>query len=281
MKIITAVVNNPIFIEIQYYTFKKFVKGEYEFIVFNDAKPFPDGTNGNDTTIRQKIEEICSKLNITCINVPNDHHNRLHMSERHADTFNKHVLTYQKQNPDKYLLVDSDMFLIDYFDIERYAPYACAASFNVANSQSYLWPGICYFDMTQITNFELINWSCCPGFDTGGMTKEWLKSQLGDDTSPQKLQEIRAKNNSIHLNHIYTIQHLCSCSWNISQLPDNLKDNTKLIEFLNNDVRNTNDTYFCEIYDNIFLHYRAGSNWMDEGLGVHNMLSNKLKDALL
>ena len=262
MKIVTAVVNNPQFIEIQYHTFKKFIKGDYEFIVFNDAKPFPDGTNGNDTTIKQKIQDICNQLQITCINIPNDHHTHLAMSARHADTFNKHVLTYQKQNPGKYLLVDSDMFLIDDFDVNRYSPHVCAASYNVADSQPYLWPGLCYFDMPNMTHFELLDWSCCPRFDTGGMTKEWVKSQSG-------------------LNNIYTIHHLCSRSWNISHLPDNLKDNTKLIEFLNNDVRNTDGSYFCEIYDSIFLHYRAGSNWMDEGLGLHNRLSILLKNALL
>ena len=46
MKIVTVVVNNPIFIIIQYYTLKKYFKGDYEFIVFNDAKDFPDYTNG-------------------------------------------------------------------------------------------------------------------------------------------------------------------------------------------------------------------------------------------
>ena len=51
MKIITPVVNNPDFIELQYYTLKKYVKGDYEFIVFNDAKEFPDYTNYNDVTM--------------------------------------------------------------------------------------------------------------------------------------------------------------------------------------------------------------------------------------
>jgi len=59
MKIVTAVVNNTHFIEIQYHTLKKYFKGEYEFIVFNDAKDFPDYTNDNDITIKTKIEETC------------------------------------------------------------------------------------------------------------------------------------------------------------------------------------------------------------------------------
>ena len=74
MKIITVVVNNIDFIEIQYYTLKKYFQGEYEFIVFNDAKDFPDYTNYNDITIKSNIENKCRELNIKCINIPNEHH---------------------------------------------------------------------------------------------------------------------------------------------------------------------------------------------------------------
>ena len=123
MKIITAVVNNPTFIEIQYFTLKKYFKGEYEYIVFNDAKDFPDFTNGNDITIKKQIEDMCAKLNITCINIPNNHHKRqLDFGKRCADSMN-YILQYQKNNPDKYLLLDSDMFLVDYFDINKYSNY--------------------------------------------------------------------------------------------------------------------------------------------------------------
>ena len=74
MKVITAVVNNPIFIEIQYYTLKKYMKCDYEFIVFNDAKLFPDYSNGGDINIKEIIEKLCKNLKIKCINIPNEHH---------------------------------------------------------------------------------------------------------------------------------------------------------------------------------------------------------------
>ena len=47
------------------------------------------------------------------------------------------------------------------------------------------------------------------------------------------------------------------------------------------DIRNKNGKFFCEIYDNVFLHYRAGGNWLREGLHVHKMLTKQLKEALL
>jgi hypothetical protein len=92
--------------------------------------------------------------------------------------------------------------------------------------------------------------------------------------------EIRWTNKEFHTNDIYFMKHLWSCSWNINELPKNLHTNTKLIEFLMNDTRNTNN-FFCEIYDNVFLHYRAGGNWRNEGLELHKTLSEKLKKTLL
>ena len=54
-----------------------------------------------------------------------------------------------------------------------------------------------------------------------------------------------------------------------------------LIDFFENDFRNTNNKYFCEIYENVFLHYRAGSNWLGEGMDAHKKLTQSLKQILL
>jgi hypothetical protein len=54
----------------------------------------------------------------------------------------------------------------------------------------------------------------------------------------------------------------------------------ELISFIQNDPRNENGKYFCEIYDDIFLHYRAGGNWLKEGMTFHKELTNKLRIVL-
>ena len=282
MKIITSVVNNPIFIEIQYYTLKKYFQGEYEFIVFNDAKDFPDFTNYNDITIKQQIQDICSKLNITCINIPNENHREnMCAAKRCADSMN-YILEYQKNNPDKYLLLDSDMFLVDYFDVNKYSQYDCAIVLQSRNQYkiNYFWNGIYYFDMIKMKNKEVLNWNCCEYCDVGGMMQEWLAKQMGNISIPNT-DDIRWLDKEFHKNDIYFIKHLWSCSWDINELPVSLQDNVKLIDFLKNDVRNENNKFFCEIYDNVFLHYRCGGNWRGEGLDLHKLLSQKLKDSLL
>lgn len=282
MKIITSVVNNVDFIEMQYHTLKRFFKGDYEFIVFNDAKGYPDFTNWGDYTIRERIEDICKMLNIQCINIPNEHHKGMDMSERHADTFNKHVLKYQIDNPDKYLLLDSDMFLIDDFDINKYTQYECAIVLQSRDSPkiNYFWPGLCYLDFTRIQNIDMLDWSLYEGCDSGGKMEGWLNKQMGTSIIPST-DEVQDVNKSVHTDKVYFIKHLSSGTWESSNLPENLKGNIQLIEFLNNDIRNTNDKYFCEIYDNVFLHYRAGGNWLKEGMNVHEYLTGQLKEALL
>jgi len=265
MKIVTSVVNNVDFIEIQYYTLKKYFKGEYEFIVFNDAKDFPDFTNDGDVTIKNKIQELCSRLKIKCINIPNANHKLIKdPSTRTADSMN-FILKYQILNRDKYLLLDSDMFLINYFDINKYSKYDCAVVLQSRNNYkiNYFWNGIYYFNMLKMKNIETLNWNCSPGCDTGGMMQKWLLLQI--------------KNNPIQ--NIYFMKHLRCCSWDKSQLPETLNDNKKIVEFIENDTRNENDKFFCEIYDDVFLHYRAGGNWRGEGLDLHKKLAQELKEA--
>lgn len=263
MKIITAVVNNVDFIIIQYHTLKKYFKGNYEFIVFNDAKSYPDSTNFGYVSIKEKIELICTELNIKCINIPNEHHKIMKdASQRTADSMN-YILKYQIANPDKYLLIDSDMFLVDYFDINIYSNYDCAIVLQTRNENKihYFWNGIYYFDIDKMKNINLLNWNCSPGCDTGGMTQEWLKTQKNDN--------------------IYFIKHRSSGNWNGLNIPDKLKNNIQLTNFLQNDIRNKDGMFFCELYNDVFLHYRAGSNWRGEGYNLHNSLTNLLKKALL
>lgn len=282
MKIVTAVVNNPTFIEIQYNTLKKFFKGEYEFIVFNDAKSYPDFTNGGYTAIKTEIQNVCKRLNIKCINIPNDHHKHdKNAATRCADSMN-FILQYQKENPDRYLLLDSDMFLIDDFDINKLNNYDCAVVLQSRNENktNYFWNGIYYFNMMKMKDIELINWNCCRDCDVGGMMQSWLKQQMGTTPIPGT-EEIRWTDTTFHTNNIYFIKHLWSCSWNEEELPENLQNNTRLIDFLKKDERNIENKFFCEIYDDVFLHYRAGGNWRNEGMKLHTILSKRLKAALL
>jgi hypothetical protein len=93
--------------------------------------------------------------------------------------------------------------------------------------------------------------------------------------------EIRWNKEGIYnTNNLYYIRHLWSLSWDDGELPNNLMEKEELKRYLKEDNRNKDNKYFCEIYDNIFLHYRGGCNWMGGGLTFHIEMANKLKNIL-
>jgi len=251
----------------------------FEFIVFNDAKDFPDFTNDGDTSIKSKIVDTCKHLGIQCINIPNEHH-RIDESgsRRCADSMN-FILEYQKRNIDKYLLLDSDMFLINHFDIKRYENYNCAVVLQSRNEKTlnYFWNGIYYFDMTKMKNQHLLNWGCGDA-DVGGLMKDWLESQC---SSLPNVDEIRWIKKDYSDDNIFFIRHLWSCTWNEEEIPEELKHKKWLVDILKKDNRNQNGKFFCEIYDDVFLHYRAGGNWRKEGLIQHTSSAEAWKIAIM
>jgi hypothetical protein len=259
MKVITCVVNNPIFISFQYNLLKKFMPISYEFIVFNDAKSFPDYTNFNNPKLKNEIIEMCNNMGIKCINISNDHHQHsTNASIRHTDTL-RFIKEYMEHNSDMYLMIDSDMFPIYKIDIEKYSQYCCGAIIlQQRDNKKYMWPNLFFFDTVRVPDFNMLNWDTVNGCDTGGMSHQWLDKQEHENPS-----------------NIYYIKHLCSCGWNIDSIPDNITSNS-LINFLLSDQRNMDGKFWCEIYDNTFLHYRAGSNWNSEGLEIHNILIKNL-----
>lgn len=291
MKVVTAVVNNPIFIEIQYYTLKKYMKCNYEFIVFNDAKDFCDFTNGGDITIKFAIEDMCKQLNIQCINVNNQHHanknNRWcqEPSHRTADSMNV-ILEYQKQHPDYYLLLDSDMFLIDDYNMDDYKKYDCSIVLQHRKDMDhitdiyYIWNGLYYFNMHKLDT-NLMNWGLTYTTDTGGRMSAWLNKLI---PTLHLLNELSVNQNhhyEYEYEKVHFMKYLKSGEWDMNDIPANLKANERLVHFLQDDIRNINGKFFCELYDDKFFHYRAGGNWEKRDFNLHVDLSHQLKSIFI
>jgi hypothetical protein len=183
-------------------------------------------------------------------------------------------------NKDEYLIIDSDMFLIDYFDIEKYREYVCAIVLQNRPEPkiNYIWNGLFYFNLHKMETPEIINWDQLFKSDVGGLTHSWLSKQ--SSTLPHVMDIRNSDKNKFNKDGIYFIKHLWSLTWNNSEMPDKLKG-SNLEKFIKNDPRNQNGGYFCEIYDDIFLHYRAGGDWQRKGMEFHKELTNNLKDILL
>ena len=280
MKVVSIITNNPIFIELQQLSLKKYLCDiEYEYIVFNDGKYWPDPTNffKPEENGRQAIEKKCKEMNIKYFNLPNEHHkNNNNPSERHSDSL-RSLREYMMGNKDEYLILDGDMFLIDTLNITKYREKICACVLQERQNLKYIWPNYFYIDMNK-SNVNLDDFNLhIAGADTGSASSKWLKKY---DYVYPNCEDIRYSSNQYENDNFYFIKHLWSGSWNIEELPENLKTNNSLIEFLKNDKRNKDEKYFSEIYDKCMFHYR-GSTWLninDEILHKENI--NKLKGLI-
>ncbi len=119
--IFTTAFNRPEFIELQHKLFKKFMKDEFEYIVFNDA---------NNKDSEEEINKVCRRLGIQCVKIPQSIHTQPYLKRADGDSFpipnirNCHAVQwawdhYILQHNDVVLLVDSDMFLIRPFSLQE------------------------------------------------------------------------------------------------------------------------------------------------------------------
>jgi hypothetical protein len=278
MKVVSIITNHPIFIELQKKSLEKFLKVDYEYIVFNDGKDWPDITNFYDPICegRQAIIEKCEELKVTCINLPNEKHKHVGCASlRHVDSL-QFLLDFMMQYKDEYLVLDGDMFLIDSLDIEKYRKHDCACVLQEGTHLRYIWPNFFYVDLNKLKHIELFKLNI-DGADTGSASHHWLETF---PCSFPKCEEIRHSSHQFTNEYFYFIKHLWSCSWNENEIPENLKKNETLLAFLKNDFRNQSGRFFCEIYDQCLFHYRAGSNWMGQPKETHKRQLQNLFSVL-
>jgi hypothetical protein len=184
------------FIEIQYKTLKKFIKNDYEFVVFNDAKEYPDIYNFNNPSIKNDIINCCNNLGIKCINVPQHLHkqrnilfpNTIEPSSDHPSCRTSIAIQYLYNWANEYgydylIIIDADMFLMDYLDINDYnnidIAYVQHSRSNSGISVNYIWNAFIILNNKNIKNFDKLNFDCGRinglGVDTGGQTHFWLE----------------------------------------------------------------------------------------------------------
>lgn len=196
--IYTIADKRPDFIPVQYESFKKFVKDDYDYIVINNAI--------DSKKRRDLIRKTCEELQIKSIEVKKE--NRFKIigkqkvfsitgSYRNANVGTAYPIKWAwekmcKDENDLFVLIDSDMFLLKPTSfIEEIGKND--ASFviqyrGIENDKTsivtYPWNGICILNHKKIPSLIDLNWDCgviekayISGFsvDVGGYGHYWLK----------------------------------------------------------------------------------------------------------
>lgn len=202
MRIYSIHYNKPEYIDIQYNSFKKNIKFNYEFIILD---------NSIDIEIKKNIKIKCEQLDIKYIDCINNI--RLMDSTSHQNALSKLVDIIEIN--ETFMLLDHDIFIINELTEDFFSNYDLLFVNQTRGNVDYPWPGLMIFNKLKNKdklsfNSGLINGYNC---DTGGAMYYFLKN------NNLKIKKLDTKylNNSKELmqTHENIFLHLISGSdWN-------------------------------------------------------------------
>lgn len=242
--IITYAYNRPDFIELQDRTFKKFLKDDYIFVVFNDA------------TEKKAFNEIrgkCSRLNIPCYDIPQTiHHGSHEPSIRNGNVVNYSLEKIGFDFDGVVALFDSDLFLIKDFSLEEYLKgYDISGLSQIYGGKKYMWIGIVFLDMRTLPNKKTLRFDCGrvdgTWLDAGGYSHTYLKN------NPEA--KVRWFNWHVYIDKpIFDREFLSAHGYS-----------DPLVELL---IKGVDDIELFQ--ERTLLHYRGGTNWNNKPAEYHN-----------
>lgn len=275
--IFTYSYNRPDFIEIQHKTFKKFLKDDYEFIVFNDAP---------NHAMADQINQTCKRHEIKCIRIPQEIHmlpylqrwpgeNYNHPTVRNCNVVQYSLDTFGFFHDDIVALFDSDLFLIKEFSIRDYLKKHDLAGLEQSRTRThinYLWIGLAFLNVVTMPNKTTLNFNCgrveeIP-VDAGGHTYYYLKNNPEAKVAyfdQMNFEDLRC-DDCRRFQRLICTHH--------TQLLKNYSFSDPLIELVQSGV---NMEIFIGTH---FLHYRGGTNWDYQSPNFHENKTRLLNEFL-
>lgn len=287
------------FVELQKKSIEKYFETDFEYIVFDDSRDHKHLTAYNKIQT-DKISYICNKLNIKYIRIPQElHFNRDNVMPEYFNKKDDHPVSrcalavqygmnYIINNyKECYLfLIDSDMFLIDYLNINNFIKNKDIIGISQGRENLvYLWNGIFMADLNKI-NLKDFNWEAGAlkeldnnfnkigkdiSVDVGGHNYYFLKKNGYLDKNKDKIK-------------FYGPMHISdlNCVWIIGQEGENYMSENYMseklkelfLEFskLKSKPKNTYDKWVNKelFLDNKIIHIRGGGGWCYHKEEYHN-----------
>ena len=261
MIILTVVYNKPEFIPYQYACLRKYMTVPFEFHVFDNA---------SSQDCERQFREVCQSLGIRYKRVPQDIHRSQDPSSRagasltYALQYIYQVLHYR----DVVMVNDSDLFLTESFNpIERLGTFdligrSAAAQYSLNEPQT----GQSLRNITYYTNqFVIMNFQTLPDFvqisfmpgvihgtqvDCGGLLHTYFEQH----------PTLRHGTCNDSCSNFYSNQNIDSCADTLRPFFKGEIDITENATTIPDGMNRGKS--FAEIIDNVFIHLRAGSNWI-------------------
>lgn len=172
ISIFSFAVNDKFPIDIMRRQFTKYLKEDFDFVLFNDAF---------DPQMEENINIIASFNQIKCVKVPQNIHPVQNPSECYAATLNWAVREYAvNNNCEIIVLLHSDVFPICDVSVSEIMGEHIAAStmeFRIINGKgiNYFYPAFTIINMKLLKNVYELDFGLDPGLDVGGRTKKFIE----------------------------------------------------------------------------------------------------------
>jgi len=258
--ILIAVAGSPDLLRQQLRAIRHYSNSPVRIIVLDDSRRRPHYSNQRRLNTPASIRKVSLELGADYHRVPQRRHayRRRYFpsttrawyagpSLRTADTLNYGMQLIDSHSRGFLAILDSDMIPVRPFDVgdilsESEICYLPQKRSNEFQDFTYPWPGIFFANLKTISRTADLNWDCANihgvALDTGGGLHDWVAER--SDVS-----------------RIITGLH--SNSWKWAEDTPNVSDSLR--DFLEIDSQLNNGTQFAELFDDTFLHLRAGSNW--------------------
>jgi len=273
VNIITTVSAWPEALKVQRLLLDRYSRHTFNFIGVIDTSPNPNPWNLWNSELRQKAENLAYEYCDEVIMMPEELHfdrkkifpktkvsKARYSNERAADTL-QFIFNARIQNSiTPCLILDSDMFPIAPFNLIdslvsspiRGVIQHRSGKFN--RHIEYYWNGILMFDPQRLKYLEDFSFDCGKvrgiNVDTGGQSHWWI----------EKMKEAGL------YSELGFINHFSSLNWSVNDFKGVIPNAVR--QFLLEDDRNKSTKIYAELYDETFLHFRAGSNWREEAVDI-------------
>ncbi len=284
IKIVTTVAAWPEALPIMKKLLERHIEEQFQFMVFVDTPEKPGPYNLWDSKLRNKAASIAEDLADKVYLVPEEIHSRrtvlfpntLEKSGKNANTRAADTLQYAwfqeiESSKTPVFIIDNDMFPVKDFSVRKILNESVLAGVHSQSPSKdlkriipWIWAGLLFLDPQKMRHREIWSFDCgkVDGIpvDVSGQTYHWLQRAQADGIQPN------------------WIKHLPSLQWTLDDLPIELPE--IMADFMQNDDRNKERKFYCELYAETFLHFRAGSNWNRETAEKVNIRNNNFLKAV-
>jgi hypothetical protein len=220
--IVTVAFNNSLVIERQIYLIKKYMQGEYNYIVAD---------NSPDKTVRKAIEDLCLKNSVGYISLPKNYLTTVvgFGSYSHGASLNwVYYRIIKKRQPRYFGFIDHDLFPVKpVFPSQKLASHPVYGHLVQEKSYWYLWAGLCFYQFDFVKNKKM---DFLPAkvqktyLDTGGGNWHTVYSKMDVSkvlVEPQQIENLGEKENenswfetTIHLLGDCWLHTIAGSNWN-------------------------------------------------------------------